>query len=127
MILKGTSCGIVRQERRPISETISIFPRSQRRIWITNLQPCMEYSFRIVSFTEAGDLVHSEAKCLAKSVEIIHKNSNSLAANLQNENSDDGGRLGAERERKTITHVHIFVGVCFRDGLLNIWPRQVLV
>lgn len=62
-----------------------VFPRSQRRIWISNLQPCTEYSFRVVSVTEAGDMGHSEAKCFTKSIEIIQKNSNSLAANLQKE------------------------------------------
>ncbi|KAD3067908.1 hypothetical protein E3N88_35788 [Mikania micrantha] len=35
-------------------DPISIFPRSQRRILISNLQPCTEYSFRIVSYTENG-------------------------------------------------------------------------
>ncbi|KAL2538542.1 VIN3-like protein 1 [Forsythia ovata] len=93
------------REETYTKEPVSIFPRSQRRIWITNLQPCTEYSFRIVSFTEAGDLGHSEAKCFTKSVEIIHKNSNSLAANPQKENSDDGGRSGAKRERKTLSDI----------------------
>ncbi|KAL8237045.1 hypothetical protein R6Q59_018126 [Mikania micrantha] len=55
-------------------DPISIFPRSQRRILISNLQPCTEYSFRIVSYTENGDLGHSEAKCFTKSVEVLHKN-----------------------------------------------------
>ncbi|KAK9055066.1 hypothetical protein SSX86_026146 [Deinandra increscens subsp. villosa] len=55
-------------------DPISIFPRSQRRILISNLQPCTEYSFRIVSYTESGDVGHSEAKCFTKSVEILHKN-----------------------------------------------------
>ncbi|KAM0041167.1 putative fibronectin type III, immunoglobulin-like, oberon, PHD finger domain-containing protein [Helianthus debilis subsp. tardiflorus] len=56
-------------------DPISTFPRSQRRILISNLQPCTEYSFRIVSYNENGDLGHSEAKCFTESVEILHKNS----------------------------------------------------
>lgn len=52
-----------------------IIPKAQRRILVSNLQPCMEYAFRIISFTEEGDLGHSEAKCFTKSVEIIHKES----------------------------------------------------
>ncbi|KAL7586550.1 hypothetical protein Lser_V15G39122 [Lactuca serriola] len=55
-------------------DPVSTFPRSQRRILISNLQPCTEYSFRIVSYTASGDLGHSEAKCFTKSVEILHKN-----------------------------------------------------
>ena len=55
-------------------EPSSIFPREKRRIVVKSLQPCTEYTFRIVSYTEAGDLGHSEAKCFTKSVEIINKN-----------------------------------------------------
>lgn len=62
-------------EETHTKDPISIFPRSQRRILISNLQPCTEYSFRIVSYTETGDFGHSEAKCFTRSVEIIHKNS----------------------------------------------------
>ncbi|PKA65269.1 VIN3-like protein 1 [Apostasia shenzhenica] len=50
-----------------------IIPRSQKRILISNLQPCTEYSFRIISFTEKGDLGHSIFNCFTKSVEIINK------------------------------------------------------
>lgn len=65
-----------RDESHP-REPICVFPRSQRRILISNLQPCTEYTFRIVSYTESGDLGHSEAKYFTKSVEIIHKHSDS--------------------------------------------------
>ncbi|KAF5725984.1 hypothetical protein HS088_TW23G00721 [Tripterygium wilfordii] len=68
------------QEERHTKEPVCVFPRAQRRILISNLQPCTEYTFRIVSYTEAGDLGHSEAKCFTKSVEIIHKNPDSLVA-----------------------------------------------
>ncbi|KAL5722997.1 hypothetical protein ACHQM5_006448 [Ranunculus cassubicifolius] len=65
-----------RDESHP-KEPICVFPRSQRRILISNLQPCTEYTFRIVSYTESGDSGHSEAKCFTGSKEIIHKHSNS--------------------------------------------------
>ncbi|XP_030448306.2 VIN3-like protein 1 isoform X2 [Syzygium oleosum] len=61
-------------------EPACVFPRDKRRILISNLQPCTEYSFHIISYTEEGDLGHSEAKCFTNSVEIIHKNHNPLAA-----------------------------------------------
>ncbi|EOY30865.1 Fibronectin type III domain-containing protein isoform 1 [Theobroma cacao] len=79
-------------------EPISVFPRTQRRILISNLQPCTEYTFRIVSYTEAGDLGHSEAKCFTKSVEIVHKNPNPAAVmNQKKENTHiEGSSLGSK-------------------------------
>ena len=88
-----------RDESHP-KEPISDFPRAQRRILISNLQPCTEYSFRIISYTEAGDLGHSEAKCFTKSVEIIHKNPNSAATNNESENPHIEGSSDATREIK---------------------------
>ncbi|KAL8208720.1 hypothetical protein R6Q57_008132 [Mikania cordata] len=61
-------------EETHTKDPISIFPRFQRRILISNLQPCTEYSFRIIPYTKTGDLGHSEAKCHTSSVEILHKN-----------------------------------------------------
>lgn len=60
-------------------DPVATFPRSQRRILISNLQPCTEYLFRVVSYTEVGDLGHSEAKCFTGSVEIIHKNPSAVS------------------------------------------------
>ncbi|CAA0813573.1 VIN3-like protein 1 [Striga hermonthica] len=54
-------------------EPASTLPWNQRRIWISNLQPCTEYSIRVVSYTESGDYGHSEVKLFTKSVEIIHR------------------------------------------------------
>ncbi|KAK1551282.1 hypothetical protein Q3G72_033250 [Acer saccharum] len=89
-------------------EPVSVFPRSQRRILISNLQPCTEYSFRIVSSTENGDLGHSEAKCFTKSVEIVHKNPNSTAdVNCKKVNSPvEGSSSSAERESKITTEAN---------------------
>lgn len=58
---------------QPYTKDPVIFQRAQRRILITNLQPCTEYAFRIISFTEYGDFGHSESKCFTKSKEIINK------------------------------------------------------
>ncbi|KAI3781855.1 hypothetical protein L2E82_11882 [Cichorium intybus] len=81
-------------------DPVSTFPRSQRRILISNLQPCTEYSFRIVSYTETGDLGHSEAKCFTKSVEILHKNPDSVTiphdegtSGTKNVESDSGFKV----------------------------------
>lgn len=68
------------------------FPKNQRRILISNLQPCTEYTFRIISFTESGDLGHSESKCFTRSVEIFHKISENSRA--------QAASSGARREAK---------------------------
>ncbi|KGN65371.1 VIN3-like protein 1 isoform X2 [Cucumis sativus] len=74
------------REEEYTKEPICVFPRTQRRILISNLQPCTEYTFRIVSYTENGDIGHSEAKCFTKSVEIIH-NSHSPAPSIHRKES----------------------------------------
>ncbi|CAI0389855.1 unnamed protein product [Linum tenue] len=83
------------REETPPKEPISVFPKTQRRILISNLQPCTEYTFRIVSYTESGDLGHSEAKCFTKSVEIFRKlpSSSSAAANggTKDDNTNNEG------------------------------------
>ncbi|XP_010249838.1 PREDICTED: VIN3-like protein 1 [Nelumbo nucifera] len=90
-----------REESHP-KEPICVFPRAQRRILISNLQPCTEYAFRIVSYTETGDWGHSEAKIFTKSVEIIHKSTDSTAAmDCKNENLHvEGSSSSAKREPK---------------------------
>eukprot|EP01018_Ginkgo_biloba_P038575 Gb_39277 [translate_table: standard] len=50
-----------------------VLPRTQRRDLVSNLQRCTEYAFKIVSFTNTGDVGHTEAKCFTKSVEVICK------------------------------------------------------
>ncbi|XP_019447463.1 PREDICTED: VIN3-like protein 1 isoform X2 [Lupinus angustifolius] len=79
-------------EELDTKEPVSVFPKSQRRILISNLQPCTEYTFRIISYTDSGDLGHSEAKCFTKSIEIIQKNpSSSVVMNQRKENIQTGG------------------------------------
>ncbi|KAJ6849272.1 VIN3-like protein 1 [Iris pallida] len=70
-----------------------VISRTERRILISNLQPCTEYTFRIISFTEDGDLGHSESKCFTKSVEIIQKHSG--------HNGREGCSSNAKGEAKT--------------------------
>ncbi|EPS72618.1 hypothetical protein M569_02134 [Genlisea aurea] len=74
------------------NEPSCVFPRDQRRIWLSNLQPCTEYSFRVVSYTEGGDLGHSEVKCFTRSVEIIRKNGDSLHESPEKGGSSCGKR-----------------------------------
>ncbi|KAL8129645.1 hypothetical protein V2J09_018800 [Rumex salicifolius] len=58
------------------TEPICSIPREKRRILISNLQPCTEYTFRIVSYTESGSLGHSQASCYTKSADVIQKRPN---------------------------------------------------
>ncbi|OAY54365.1 VIN3-like protein 1 isoform X1 [Manihot esculenta] len=96
------------REESHTKEPICMFPRAQRRILISNLQPCTEYTFRIVSYTESGDCGHSEAKCFTKSVEIIHKDPiSSVALNGKNVNAQfGGGTSGSKRELKSTMSVN---------------------
>lgn len=90
------------REETHAKEPNCVFPRSQRRILVSNLQPCTEYTFRIISYTDTGDLGHSEAKCFTKSVEIIHKNSNSaVTMNGKIENSQIGASSSTKSGSKT--------------------------
>uniref|UniRef100_A0A1D1ZF45 Protein VERNALIZATION INSENSITIVE 3 n=2 Tax=Anthurium amnicola TaxID=1678845 RepID=A0A1D1ZF45_9ARAE len=93
--IKGYKLWYFKSREQPPEKVPVIFPRNQRRILISSLQPCSEYTFRIVSFTESGDFGHSESKCFTRSVEIIHKSS---------ENSGvQGASSSAKRESKLPT------------------------
>jgi hypothetical protein len=72
--IKGYKLWYWNSREPPSTSEPAIFPKDQRRILISNLQPCTEYAFRIISFTEDGELGHSESKCFTRSVEVIHKN-----------------------------------------------------
>ncbi|XP_058184321.1 VIN3-like protein 1 isoform X2 [Rhododendron vialii] len=108
-----------RDETHP-KEPISVFPKAQRRILISNLQPCTEYSFRIISYVDSGDFGHSEAKCFTKSVEIIHKNAGSASMNHTNGNPHF-------EESKTPTAIGSSPGFKVRDlgKLLQlVWAKE---
>ena len=59
------------REHEKVEMVPVIFTRDQKRILVANLLPCTEYSFKIISFTELGDVGHSESKCFTKSVELM--------------------------------------------------------
>ncbi|XP_020220539.1 VIN3-like protein 1 isoform X2 [Cajanus cajan] len=88
------------REELPTKDPVSLFPKYQRRILISNLKPCTQYTFRIISYTDTCDLGHSEAKCFTKSIEIIKNNpSSSAAMNHEKENiltrgNSSGSRVG---------------------------------
>ncbi|XP_042475775.1 VIN3-like protein 1 isoform X2 [Macadamia integrifolia] len=97
-------------------EPVTVFPRDQRKITISNLQPCTEYTFRIISYTDSGDLGHSEAKCFTKSVEVIHKNSTpALAMDHKNENSHVEGSSSSAKGEPVMTSAVGSSGFKVRD------------
>nr|XP_012572084.1 VIN3-like protein 1 isoform X2 [Cicer arietinum] len=90
--IKGYKLWYYKCREEPDSkDPVSVFPKSQRRILISDLQPCTEYTFRIMSYTDLGDLGHSEAKCFTKSINIIQNNpSKSVAMNHKKQNLQTG-------------------------------------
>ncbi|XP_009587926.1 VIN3-like protein 1 isoform X2 [Nicotiana tomentosiformis] len=108
-------------------EPVCVFPRTQRRILISNLQPCTEYSFRIVSYTDTSDVGHSEAKCFTKSIEIIHRKSNSVAGHKRKVNQDTGGSSGSKEGYYTGKDIEFDSGFKVRDlgKILRLaWAQQ---
>ncbi|KAJ6807087.1 VIN3-like protein 1 [Iris pallida] len=91
--IKGYKLWYYKSREEPCQKEPVIISRTERRILISNLQPCAEYTFQIISFTEDGDLGHSESKCFTKSVEIIQKHSE--------HNGGEGCLPSAKREGKT--------------------------
>lgn len=79
------------RDEQPTQDPVCVFPKSQRRILISNLQPCTEYTFRILSYTDKGDLGHSEAKCFTKSIEIVQNKPPKSVAMNHKENPQTGG------------------------------------
>ncbi|PIN10748.1 hypothetical protein CDL12_16647 [Handroanthus impetiginosus] len=96
-------------------EPARVFARDRRRIWIPNLQPCTEYSIRIISYTDTGDFGHSEVKFFTKSVEIIHKNYNSIAVIPDNDSSHDGETSIAKQQDRASSDIELDSGFKVRD------------
>ncbi|XP_043698668.1 VIN3-like protein 1 [Telopea speciosissima] len=95
-------------------EPITVCPSAQ--IKISGLQPCAEYTFRIISYTESGDLGHSEAKCFTKSVEVIHKNSTpAVGMDHKNENSHVEGSSSSAKGEPRMTSTGGSSGFKVRD------------
>lgn len=78
--VKGYKLWYCKSKELPYKRDPVAFPKEQRRILVSNLLPCTEYAFKIISLTEDGDLGHSESKCFTKSVEIIHKHTEQSGA-----------------------------------------------
>ncbi|CAN8258271.1 unnamed protein product [Cochlearia groenlandica] len=71
--VKGYKLWCFKKGKTPVDDQFVDCSRTQRRMVISDLDPCTEYTFRVVSYTEAGLLGHSNARCFTKSVEILQK------------------------------------------------------
>ncbi|XP_078168467.1 VIN3-like protein 1 isoform X2 [Carex rostrata] len=72
-IVKGYKLWYWKSRDQNFARCPHILQKSERKILIDNLEPCTEYCFRIISFTEEGDMGHSETRCFTGSIEItIH-------------------------------------------------------
>lgn len=85
-------------EESSLKEPTCFFPKTVRRIPILNLQPSTEYIFRIIPYTDSGDLGHSEAKCFTKSLETVNHNSESEVGPVNNTSQNEDSPSNAEKE-----------------------------
>uniref|UniRef100_A0A1J3H176 VIN3-like protein 1 n=1 Tax=Noccaea caerulescens TaxID=107243 RepID=A0A1J3H176_NOCCA len=85
--------------------------RTKRRMLISDLEPCTEYTFRVVSYTEAGLLGHSNARCFTKSVEILQKSvDNSLDGRRKKRLDLVGNDQALDREEKSSISSRFHIG-----------------
>lgn len=72
-VIKGYKLWYYKNNEEMFEKDPVLIPRAQQRILVPDLQPCTDYVFRITSFSDNGDLGHTESKCLTRSVEINDK------------------------------------------------------
>lgn len=69
--VKGYKLWCFKKGETPEDDLFVDCSRTERRMVISDLEPCTEYTFRVVSYTEAGIYGHSNATSFTKSVEIL--------------------------------------------------------
>lgn len=72
-VIKGYKLWYYKSREEMFEKDPVLIPRAQQRILVPNLQPCTDYVFRIIRFSDDGDLDHTESNCLTRSVEINDK------------------------------------------------------
>ncbi|ESQ37184.1 hypothetical protein EUTSA_v10002445mg [Eutrema salsugineum] len=75
--IKGYKLWWFKKGETPEDDQFVELSRNDRRMVISDLEPCTEYTFRVVSYTEAGLLGHSNARCFTKSVELLQQSGDS--------------------------------------------------
>ncbi|EOA30151.1 hypothetical protein CARUB_v10013259mg [Capsella rubella] len=69
--VKGYKLWCFKKGEKPKDDLFIDCSRTEIRMVISDLAPCTQYTFRVVSYTEAGIYGHSNATCFTKSVEIL--------------------------------------------------------
>ncbi|KAK4283715.1 hypothetical protein QN277_000638 [Acacia crassicarpa] len=79
-------------------------PNNQKRILLSNLQPGTEYTFRIISYTDMGQLGYSEAKCFTKSADPTKTGPSSLIdLGRKKENLEIGASSSGSKTEPNLT------------------------
>ncbi|KAF7813807.1 VIN3-like protein 1 isoform X1 [Senna tora] len=97
--IKGYKLWYYKSKEESITkDPVCEFPKDQRRILLSNLQPCTEYTFRIASYADMGELGYYEAKCFTKNVELIKKDpSFSVDLSTKKEKLQNGGSTSGSK------------------------------
>ncbi|CAH2052726.1 unnamed protein product [Thlaspi arvense] len=101
--IKGYKLWCFKKGEAPEDDQCVDLSRTQTRMVISDLEPCTEYTFRVVSLTEAGLLGHSNARCFTKSVEILQKSSDHSSVDRRKKRRIDLVGNEAEEEKSSIS------------------------
>lgn len=85
--VKGYKLWYCKSDEEMFENDALLISRAQKKILVPNLQPSTDYVFRLISFSDDGDLGHTESKCLTRNVEIIDKDSNQTGTDGCSSNS----------------------------------------
>ncbi|XP_062230739.1 VIN3-like protein 1 isoform X2 [Phragmites australis] len=88
--IKGYKLWYWKSIEQPSVEDPVVLPKDERKILVFNLSPCTEYSFRVISFTNAGILGHSESRCRTGTKEVFVKRAtqNAVGGGVQTQRRD---------------------------------------
>ncbi|KAG8084399.1 hypothetical protein GUJ93_ZPchr0010g9115 [Zizania palustris] len=92
-IIRGYKLWYWKSREQPSMEEPVVLSKDQGKVLVFDLDPCTEYSFRIISFTDDGILGHSESKCYTGSNEMSFKRT------MQNVGGKSGNSQAHRRER----------------------------
>lgn len=86
-VIKGYKLWYCKTGEEMFEKDPVLIPRAQQKILVPNLQPCTDYVFRLISFSDDGDLGHTESKCFTRSVEIIDNDTKQTGTDWCSSNS----------------------------------------
>lgn len=110
--VKGYKLWCFKKGETPEDDLFVDCGRTERRMVISDLEPCTEYTFRVISHTEAGLLGHSNARCFTESIEMLPKTRGNLVDRKEKRITDLVGDddQPLEREKKSIISSGFHIG-----------------